>query len=142
MTPHTVTHLRTYLRGLTGSQRYVIRYVTVWGVTCQAPRRYVTQCVYFLLLVAHYQVGGRLYVIGGNVEDSYGFPVAVTSIEMFAPPVGLWTTLVSSINVREAGTAVLSDRIYIVGGINGAHYYSDSVQVRYCNYVVTSLRLG
>lgn len=67
-------------------------------------------------------------MIGGNIEDSYGFPVAVTSIEMFAPPIGLWTTCQAVVNVREAGTAVLADRVYIVGGINGAHYYSDSVQ--------------
>lgn len=73
------------------------------------------------------EVGGRLYVVGGNVEDSYGFPVPVTSIEMFVPVTGMWVCCEATLNIREAGAAVLESRIYIVGGINGQHYYSDKV---------------
>lgn len=73
------------------------------------------------------EVGGRLYVIGGNVEDSYGFPVPVTTIEMFYPNTGMWVVCEASLNIREAGASVLDKKVYIVGGINGQHYYSDKV---------------
>jgi len=75
-------------------------------------------------------VGDRLYVVGGNIEDSYGFPVPVSAVEMIEPStMSSWTTCNAQISIREAGVAVLDSKIYIVGGINGHHYYADSVQV-------------
>lgn len=73
-------------------------------------------------------VNGCLYVLGGNTGDLFGFPVPVTSIEKFNPDTGTWTVLKSVLNIREAGTCVLNDFVYIVGGINGQHYYSDLIQ--------------
>jgi len=74
-------------------------------------------------------VGERLYVVGGNIEDSYGFPVPVSTVEMLEPStMSLWTSCKALINIREAGVAVLDSTIYIVGGINGQHYYADAVQ--------------
>jgi len=75
-------------------------------------------------------VGGRLYVVGGNVEDSYGFPMPVSAVEMFDPAtMSSWTSCSAVVNIREAGIAVLDSAIYIVGGINGQHYFADGVQV-------------
>jgi kelch-like protein 9/13 len=75
-------------------------------------------------------ISGRLFVIGGNVEDSYGFPMPVTTVEMFAPTsMTMWTSCTAVINIREAGVAVLGTSIYIVGGINGQHYYADTVHI-------------
>jgi len=73
---------------------------------------------------------GRLYVLGGNIEDSYGFPMPVSAVEMFDPAtMSSWTSCSAPVNVREAGVAVLDSAIYIVGGINGQHYFADAVQV-------------
>jgi len=77
-------------------------------------------------------VGERLYIIGGNIEDSYGFPMPVSVVEMLEPStMSAWTACNAVINIREAGVAVLDSLIYIVGGINGQHYYADDVQVYY-----------
>ena len=69
-----------------------------------------------------------LYVIGGNTEDSYGFPVPTTSIEIFRPRTQQWTLCKMTLNIREAGACVIRDEIYVVGGINGQHCYSDLIQ--------------
>lgn len=74
------------------------------------------------------EVGGCLFVLGGNVEDAYGFPVPVTSIERFDPLTKSWTMCNATLNIREAGSCVYNNSIYIVGGINGQHYYSDIIQ--------------
>ena len=73
-------------------------------------------------------VGGFLYVLGGNVEDAYGFPVPVTSIERYDPSTRTWTMCKATLNIREAGSCVYKGLIYVVGGINGQHYYSDIIQ--------------
>ena len=73
-------------------------------------------------------IDSGLFVLGGNTEDSYGFPVPVTSIERFDPTTHQWTIGKAQLNIREAGAASLGDTIYIVGGINGQHYYSDLIQ--------------
>ena len=74
------------------------------------------------------EVRDKLYVIGGNTEDSYGFPVPCINIETYDPSTKVWTDLKATINIREAGACVQDDKIYIVGGINGQHYYSDLIQ--------------
>jgi len=75
-------------------------------------------------------VNSRLYVVGGNIEDSYGFPMPVAAVEMLDPvTMSSWTSCNGMINIREAGVTVLDNAIYIVGGINGQHYYADAVQV-------------
>ena len=75
-------------------------------------------------------VGDCLYVVGGNIEDSYGFPMPVSAVEMLDPAtMSSWTSCNALINIREAGVAVVDNTIYIVGGINGQHYYADAVQV-------------
>jgi len=75
-------------------------------------------------------VGERLYVVGGNIEDSYGFPMPVSTVEMLEPStMSLWTSCKALINIREAGVTVLENAIYIVGGINGQHYFADAVQL-------------
>ena len=73
-------------------------------------------------------VGDDMYVIGGCVEDQYGFPIPVTTIEQYNPDAGHWTTCEGDVNIREAGACVMDKRIYIVGGINGGHYYSNLIQ--------------
>ena len=75
-------------------------------------------------------VNERIYVLGGNVEDNYGFPVPTTGIEVYNPNADQWTWLQGScnINIREAGACVIGSKIYIIGGINGEHYYTDTVQ--------------
>ena len=73
-------------------------------------------------------VSERLYVIGGNTEDPYGFPVSCTSIEIYSPTTRTWSLTQAEFNIREAGAFVLNDNIYIVGGINGQHYFSDLIQ--------------
>ncbi|CAH1780031.1 unnamed protein product [Owenia fusiformis] len=75
------------------------------------------------------EIMDKLYVIGGNTEDSYGFPVPTVQIEMYDPKIEQWTLCKSSINIRDAGSAVMSNKIYVIGGINGGHYYSDLIQV-------------
>ncbi|XP_074645691.1 kelch-like protein 9 [Tubulanus polymorphus] len=72
-------------------------------------------------------VKGKIYIIGGNVEDSYFFAVPRTRIECYNPTLDQWTVCKSSLAVREAGSCVLNNRIYIAGGINGEHYYSNIV---------------
>ncbi|PAA60750.1 hypothetical protein BOX15_Mlig033334g1, partial [Macrostomum lignano] len=74
-------------------------------------------------------VGSRLFVLGGNVEDIYGFPVPVTPIESYNSIADQWTLLRCSITIREAGSCVLDSRIYIAGGLDGENYYSHSLQV-------------
>ena len=74
------------------------------------------------------EVRDKLYVIGGNTEDSYSFPVPCINIETYDPSTKVWTDLKATINIREAGACVQDDKIYIVGGINGQHYYSDLIQ--------------
>ena len=74
------------------------------------------------------ELKGIIYVQGGNTEDSYGFPIPTTSIEMLLPDSGAWTLCKATLNIREAGACVLNEQIYIVGGINGQHYYSDLIQ--------------
>ena len=74
------------------------------------------------------EVKGYLYVVGGNVEDAYGFPVPVTSIERYDPVAKSWTMCKATLNIREAGCCVYKNSIFIVGGINGQHYYSDLIQ--------------
>lgn len=76
-----------------------------------------------MLTVAH-----CIYVLGGNVEDTYGFPLPVTTVEKFNPTTLSWTILDISLNIREAGTAVLDKYIYIVGGLNGQHFYSNKLE--------------
>ena len=73
-------------------------------------------------------VKDSLYVIGGNIDDQYGFSISVTAIEKLSLDTKQWTICTSTLNIREAGACVLNNRIYIVGGINGEHYYSDLVQ--------------
>ena len=74
------------------------------------------------------EVGGFIYVLGGNVEDGYGFPIPVTVIERYDVTLQQWTVCKASLNIREAGCCVHKDCIFIVGGINGQHYYSDIIQ--------------
>ncbi len=74
------------------------------------------------------EVRDRLYVLGGNTEDSYGFPVPSIAIETYDPESKTWTGLKATLNIREAGATVQDDKVYIVGGINGQHYYSDLIQ--------------
>ena len=69
-----------------------------------------------------------LLVIGGNTEDSYGFPVPVTSVDMYNPATKTWCMCDSVINIREAGCCIVGKHIYLVGGINDQHYYSDLIQ--------------
>ena len=76
-------------------------------------------------------VNSKIYVMCGNIEDSYGFPVPVINIEYYLPETDQWTACQKSLNIREAGASVFADKIYIVGGINGEHYFSDLVQ-SYC----------
>ena len=73
-------------------------------------------------------VAGKLYVLGGNVEDPYNFPIPITSVECFDPKEGSWTICKATLNIREAGAVELNQKVYVVGGINGQHYYSDLVQ--------------
>ena len=56
------------------------------------------------------------------------FPVPVTTIEQFDLATGVWTACEGDVNIREAGACVMERRIYIVGGINGGHYYSNLIQ--------------
>ncbi|XP_013408733.1 kelch-like protein 26 [Lingula anatina] len=72
-------------------------------------------------------VNGRLFVIGGNVEDSYGFAVPTISIEIYSPAVDQWSRSQCQLNVRESGSCVLGSDIYIVGGLNGDHYFSEMI---------------
>jgi len=74
------------------------------------------------------EVQGKMYVIGGNIEDSYGFPVPIIAMEFYDPDTDQWSLCKTNCNIREAGAAMLNDKIYIVGGINGEHYYSDLLQ--------------
>ena len=74
------------------------------------------------------EVADSLYVLGGNTEDSYSFPVPVTTIERFVPASGQWVQYKATLNIREAGDCVFNGKIFIVGGINGQHYYSDLIQ--------------
>lgn len=71
---------------------------------------------------------GRLYVMCGNIEDSYGFPVPVVSIDYYTPASDQWTVCQKKLNIRDAGACTFGGKIYIVGGINGEHYFSDLVQ--------------
>ncbi|KAL3860054.1 hypothetical protein ACJMK2_010226 [Sinanodonta woodiana] len=73
-------------------------------------------------------VSNKLYVVGGNIEDSYGFPVPVIAIECFNPQTRQWSNCQKTLNIREAGACNLNSKIFVVGGINGEHYYSDLVQ--------------
>ena len=75
------------------------------------------------------EVQQKLYVIGGNIEDGYGFPVPIIAIEYYCPEADQWTLCKSTCNIREAGASALDDSIYIVGGLNGEHYYSDLLQI-------------
>uniref|UniRef100_A0A0B7A627 BTB domain-containing protein n=2 Tax=Arion vulgaris TaxID=1028688 RepID=A0A0B7A627_9EUPU len=74
------------------------------------------------------EVQNKLYVIGGNIEDSYGFPVPIIALEFYNPETNQWSICKTTCNIREAGACMLNDKIYIVGGINGEHYYSDLLQ--------------
>ena len=74
------------------------------------------------------EIGGFVYVLGGNVEDGYGFPIPVTSIERYDVTNRQWTICKATLNIREAGCCVYKNSIFIVGGINGQHYYSDLIQ--------------
>lgn len=74
------------------------------------------------------EVKDYIYVIGGSIDDPYGFSVAVTSIERFCLDSRQWTLCEAQLNIREAGACTLDGKIYIIGGINGQHYYSDLVQ--------------
>ncbi|XP_046563463.1 kelch-like protein 26 [Haliotis rubra] len=75
------------------------------------------------------EVKDKLYVIGGNIEDSYGFPVPIIAIEKYCPVANQWSLCERTVNIREAGASVLDNKVYIVGGINGEHYYSDLLQL-------------
>ncbi|KAK0062660.1 kelch-like protein 26 [Biomphalaria pfeifferi] len=74
------------------------------------------------------EVQKKLYVIGGNIEDSYGFPVPIIAMEYYDPDTDQWSNCKTTCNIREAGASTLNNKIYIVGGINGEHYYSDLLQ--------------
>jgi kelch-like protein 9/13 len=63
-------------------------------------------------------VGDKLYVVGGNIEDSYGFPVPIISIERYCPDANQWTLCQSTCNIREAGAAVLKDKAGILSQSN------------------------
>ena len=71
---------------------------------------------------------GSVYVVGGNVEDSYGFPVPITSIEAYSQETQQWTVCKFVLSIREAGACVVDDKLYLVGGINGQHFFSDMIQ--------------
>ncbi|WAR12865.1 KLH26-like protein [Mya arenaria] len=73
-------------------------------------------------------VNFRIFSMCGNIEDSMGFPVPVITIEYYTPSKDQWTVCTKTMNIREAGACLIDDKIYIVGGINGEHYYSDIVQ--------------
>ncbi|KAK2188925.1 hypothetical protein NP493_119g01051 [Ridgeia piscesae] len=73
-------------------------------------------------------VADSLFVLGGNTEDSYGFPVPVTSVDMYTPSTKTWCICETSINIREAGCCIVGKHIYLIGGINDQHYYSDLIQ--------------
>ena len=73
-------------------------------------------------------VKDKIYVIGGNIEDAYGFPIPITEIERYCPKANQWTVCKAKFNIREAGSCVLNDAILIVGGIGGEHYLSEYVQ--------------
>jgi kelch-like protein 9/13 len=60
------------------------------------------------------EVQNNLYVIGGNVEDNYGFPVPVIAIEKYCPVANQWTLCQRSLNIREAGVCVIDQKIYML----------------------------
>ena len=70
--------------------------------------------------------GGRLVVIGGNVDDPDELPVNVPSTETLVPSTGVWTACKTPISVREAGVIVMDDKVYVIGGFDG----EDSLSVR------------
>ena len=73
-------------------------------------------------------VGGKIYVLGGNVEDPYNFPIPITSVEMYTPGDLSWTICKTTLNIREAGSVVVQGKVYIVGGIDGQHFFSNLIQ--------------
>ncbi|KAH3769879.1 kelch-like protein 13 isoform X2 [Dreissena polymorpha] len=73
-------------------------------------------------------VKDRIYCLCGNIEDNMGFPVPVITIEYYTPSNDQWTVCQKTLNIREAGACLMDDKIYIVGGLNGEHYFSDLVQ--------------
>ena len=70
----------------------------------------------------------KIYVMRGNIEDHFGFPVPVTDIECYIPEVDQWTSCQTELDIREAGACLYDDKIYIVGGINGEHDFSNLIQ--------------
>ena len=56
-------------------------------------------------------MGEKLYVVGGNIEDSYGFPVPIISVEKYCPDTDQWTLCSSTCNIREAGAAPLGGKV-------------------------------
>ena len=49
-------------------------------------------------------------------------------MEFYCPKTDQWSICKTNCNIREAGAATLNGKIYILGGINGEHYYSDLLQ--------------
>ena len=61
--------------------------------------------------------GNRLYLLGGATLDATGAVTCVSTVESYAPLTDTWTTLAPLPTPRaEAGHAILSNQIYVVGG--------------------------
>lgn len=78
-------------------------------------------------------VRGHLFVLGGNVEDNYSFPVPVEPVERYDPVTEQWTLMKTRITIREAGSCVAcagdGGEIFIAGGLDADHYFSHTIQV-------------
>lgn len=82
-------------------------------------------------------VGDNLFLLGGATIDPTGIVACVKTVEQFKLSTNTWTNICDMDNPRaEAGSVVIQDKIYVVGGYN----WNSNQRLNSAQYLDTTTR--
>ena len=74
-------------------------------------------------------VDGKIYVLGGEIDDDEGEPVATDRVDVYDPAADSWQQMAAMPAARDShAAAVLDGKIYVTGGIFDSSGVSDALE--------------
>ena len=75
-------------------------------------------------------VDGKIYVVGGEIEDDEGGGVVATDrVDMYDPAAGSWQPMAAMpIDRSSHAAAIVDGKIYVTGGLDETGQYSDALE--------------
>ena len=74
-------------------------------------------------------VDGKIYVVGGEINDDEGEMVATDRVDMYDPAADSWQQMAAMPTARDShAAAVVDGKIYVSGGLAASGEYSDALE--------------